>query len=124
MKNYLWQDDDGAQIDQTIMEFMAGEDVVLDRELFPFDIRATAAHVRGLARIGILSADESDTLCLLLEQLQAGLHGRPFRPRRALSKMAIQPSKCFSPKRPVIPAPRFIPGAAATTRWRWQRDFS
>ena len=70
MKNYLWQDDDGAQIDQTIMEFMAGEDVVLDRELFPFDIQATAAHVRGLARIGILSADESETLCLLLDQLQ------------------------------------------------------
>jgi len=70
MKNYLWQDDDGAQIDQTIMEFMAGEDVVLDRELFQFDIQATAAHVRGLARIGILSADESETLCLLLDQLQ------------------------------------------------------
>ena len=70
MKNYLWQDDDGAQIDQTIMEFMAGEDVELDRGLFPFDIQATAAHVRGLARIGILSADESETLCLLLDQLQ------------------------------------------------------
>ena len=70
MKNTLWQDDDGAQIDQAIMEFMAGEDVVLDRELFPYDIQATAAHVRGLARIGILSADESDTLCQLLEQLK------------------------------------------------------
>jgi len=69
MKNYIWQDDDSAQIDQTIMEFMAGEDVVLDRELFPFDIQATAAHVRGLARIGILSADESETLCSLLDSL-------------------------------------------------------
>ena len=70
MKNYLWQNDDGAQIDQTIMEFMAGEDAVLDRELFTFDIQATAAHVRGLARIGILGTDESETLCLLLDQLQ------------------------------------------------------
>jgi argininosuccinate lyase len=70
MKNTLWQDDDGAQIDQAIMEFMAAEDVVLDRELFPYDIQATAAHVRGLARIGILSADESATLCRLLEQLK------------------------------------------------------
>jgi argininosuccinate lyase len=70
MNNYLWQEGDGAQIDQAIMEFMAGEDVVLDRELFPFDIQATAAHVRGLARIGILSADESETLCRLLDQLQ------------------------------------------------------
>ena len=72
MKNYLWQDDDGAQIDQTIMEFMAGEDVVLDRELFPFDIQATAAHVRGLARIEILSAPDGT--------MRSGGHGGPVRP--------------------------------------------
>jgi argininosuccinate lyase len=70
MKNYIWQDDDGTHIDQTIMEFMAGEDVVLDRELFAFDIQATAAHVRGLERIGILNNAESETLCGLLDQLE------------------------------------------------------
>jgi argininosuccinate lyase len=42
---------------------------VLDRELFPFDIRATAAHVRGLARIGILAETESDCLVALLNEL-------------------------------------------------------
>jgi argininosuccinate lyase len=70
MKNYLWQDDQGDRIDQAIMEFTAGEDIVLDRELFPYDIDATAAHVRGLARIGILSDEESETLCRLLVQLK------------------------------------------------------
>jgi len=70
MKNYLWQDDGAVPVDQAIMEFMAGEDVVLDRELFPFDIQATAAHVRGLERIGILGSGESETLCLLLDQLK------------------------------------------------------
>ena len=69
MNKYLWQSDTGAQIDETIMEFMAGQDVVLDRELFPFDIRATAAHVRGLERIDILNKDESATLCGLLDDL-------------------------------------------------------
>ncbi|MFC1720036.1 argininosuccinate lyase [Pseudomonadota bacterium] len=69
MKQFLWQDG-GEQVDQNIMEFMAGEDVILDRELFPFDIRATAAHVRGLERIGLLSPAESETLCNLLDQLQ------------------------------------------------------
>ncbi|MCH8226861.1 MAG: argininosuccinate lyase [Proteobacteria bacterium] len=69
MSKYLWQSDADAQIDQTIMEFMAGEDIVLDRELFPFDIRATAAHVRGLERIDILSSDESANLCALLDEL-------------------------------------------------------
>lgn len=51
------------------MEFMAGEDVILDRELFPFDIKATAAHIRGLQRIDVLSEDESRTLCSLLDEL-------------------------------------------------------
>lgn len=69
MKQFLWQDSLDKPVDQQIMEFMAGEDVVLDRELFAFDIRATAAHVRGLKRIGILNEDECKTLCQLLEQL-------------------------------------------------------
>ena len=55
MNKYLWQSDSDEQVDKTIMEFMAGEDIILDRELFPFDIRATAAHVRGLERIDVLS---------------------------------------------------------------------
>jgi len=69
MSKYLWQSETDGQIDQTIMDFMAGEDVVLDRELFPFDIHATAAHVRGLERIDILSSEESTSLCALLDEL-------------------------------------------------------
>jgi len=70
MKKYLWQADPDEHIDEAILDFTAGEDIVLDRELFPFDIIATAAHVRGLARIEILSSEESERLCTLLEQLQ------------------------------------------------------
>ena len=69
MSKYLWQSDADGQIDETIMDFMAGEDVVLDRKLFSYDIRATAAHVRGLERIDILSSDESARLCALLDEL-------------------------------------------------------
>jgi argininosuccinate lyase len=69
MSKYLWQSDADGDIDKTIMDFMAGEDIVLDRELFPFDIRATAAHVRGLERIDILSSDERTNLCALLDEL-------------------------------------------------------
>ena len=34
--------------DAGIQEFLAGDDVLLDRELFAFDIVATKAHARGL----------------------------------------------------------------------------
>lgn len=78
MKKFLWQDESAESVDQAIMEFMAGEDVLLDRELFPFDIDATAAHVRGLSRIGILSAEESASLCQSLEQLKSEFESGGF----------------------------------------------
>lgn len=77
MKNYLWQQGPGG-IDRAIAEFTAGEDVVLDRHLFPFDILATAAHVRGLERIGIVSAEECATLCSLLDKLQQEFEAGTF----------------------------------------------
>jgi argininosuccinate lyase len=70
MKQFLWKAVDAGPVDEVIMQFLAGEDIVLDRELFPFDIRATAAHVRGLARIGILDDGESERLAELLNELQ------------------------------------------------------
>ena len=77
MKNYLWQEE-GDQVDQAITEFTAGEDVLLDRQLFLFDIRATAAHVRGLERIGILEHRESTRLCSLLNQLSQEFESADF----------------------------------------------
>ncbi|QSX78024.1 argininosuccinate lyase [Agrilutibacter solisilvae] len=59
MSDLLWQKP-GVQVDARIQHFLAGEDVVLDREFFLFDIRASQAHAEGLQRIGMLSADELD----------------------------------------------------------------
>jgi len=78
MKKYLWQAGDGKSVDEAIMEFMAGEDVVLDRELFPFDIRATAAHVRGLQRIGVLGESECERLVDLLGELAEAFDSGQF----------------------------------------------
>ena len=77
MKTYLWQEE-GDSVDRTISEFTAGEDVVLDRQLFVFDIRATAAHVRGLQRIGIVSDDECTTLCSWLDRLESDFEAGDF----------------------------------------------
>jgi len=40
------------------MQFLAGDDVLLDREFLLHDITASKAHVEGLGRIGVLEADE------------------------------------------------------------------
>lgn len=57
MSDLLWQKP-GVAVDEKIQTFLAGDDVVLDREFFLHDIAASKAHAEGLQHIGILSADE------------------------------------------------------------------
>ncbi|MCA0394772.1 MAG: argininosuccinate lyase [Proteobacteria bacterium] len=57
MSDLLWQKP-GVTVDADIQRFLAGDDVLLDREFFLHDIRASAAHAQGLRNIGILSGEE------------------------------------------------------------------
>ncbi|QDW67501.1 argininosuccinate lyase [Luteimonas granuli] len=57
MSDLLWQKP-GVSVDAGIQAFLAGDDVVLDRDFFLHDIQASRAHAEGLQRIDILSADE------------------------------------------------------------------
>ncbi|TAL74646.1 MAG: argininosuccinate lyase [Rhodanobacter sp.] len=70
MPQPLWQKS-GIQIDARIMRFMAGDDVLLDREFFLCDITASKAHVEGLANIGVVSAEEAAALKRELDALAA-----------------------------------------------------
>ncbi|HKY90547.1 MAG TPA: lyase family protein, partial [Nevskiaceae bacterium] len=75
MSELLWQKA-GVKIDPRIMKFLAGDDVILDREFLPHDIEASRAHVEGLQRIGVISDDEAVALdrelVLLAEDVAAG----------------------------------------------------
>jgi argininosuccinate lyase len=75
MSDLLWQKP-GVKVDTRIQEFLAGEDVLLDREFFLFDLQASAAHAEGLQRIGILDAAElaalKHELALLAEDFRSG----------------------------------------------------
>lgn len=68
MTDLLWQKP-GVQIDARIQAFLAGQDVLLDREFFLFDIHASEAHAQGLQQIGILDAGELAGLQRELQQL-------------------------------------------------------
>ncbi len=59
----------GATINYDAMSFMSRDDVILDRELFPFDIRATKAHVNGLRSIDLLTGSETRDITDALDQL-------------------------------------------------------
>jgi argininosuccinate lyase len=68
MSDLLWQKA-GVRVDARIMKFLAGDDVLLDRELLPYDIVASKAHAEGLGNIGILTADEVTALARELDVL-------------------------------------------------------
>ncbi|MEO7917788.1 MAG: argininosuccinate lyase [Dokdonella sp.] len=61
MTDLLWQKA-GTSVDARIMQFLAGDDVLLDRELFRYDIEASGAHVEGLANIGVISMDDATAI--------------------------------------------------------------
>ena len=77
MADLLWQKP-GVAVDAAIQRFLAGEDVILDREFFLFDIQASAAHAQGLQRIGILTQDELAGLERELDSLASDFHAGRF----------------------------------------------
>ena len=72
--------------DSVVMDFLAGQDVVLDRQLIMYDIRASQAHAKGLAAIGVLSDEEAGQLAEALgeigQRLEAGEYRRAVSHRR------------------------------------------
>ena len=75
MSDLLWQKS-GIQVDECIQRFLAGDDVILDREFFLCDVAASAAHVEGLRKIGIVTEDEcagiKRELALLADDFRSG----------------------------------------------------
>lgn len=68
MADLLWQKP-GVEVDARIQAFLAGDDVLLDREFFLHDIAASRAHAEGLQRIGMLGDAELPALLRELDVL-------------------------------------------------------
>ena len=79
MADYIWKKDSTEAVDGRVMRFLAGDDVVLDRLLLPFDIRASQAHARGLARIGVLSADQAKAMAASMDELLLAFKSGEFQ---------------------------------------------
>lgn len=72
MSTVLWAKP-GIDIDADIQRFLAGDDVILDREFIRYDLRASAAHAEGLHRIGVLDAGELERLKAEMSALDAAI---------------------------------------------------
>ena len=91
MATPLWQKPD-SKVDARIMRFLAGDDVLLDREFFLHDITASKAHVEGLANIGVLNDGEATALRRELDALADDFRSGAFVWMKN-SKTAIRPSR-------------------------------
>lgn len=74
MTTLIWQKNQQITIDQTIMDYLAGEDILLDQQLIHYDIIASQAHVTALADIQIISQAEGQQLCDQLHELQTQIN--------------------------------------------------
>jgi len=77
MARPIWQKST-TSINQIMMDYMTGEDVILDRELIQYDIVASRAHVKGLQSIEILTKQESTQLLQQLDALGEALSSGDF----------------------------------------------
>ena len=78
MSEPIWKKSGQSAVPEAVMQFLAGQDVVLDRELLPFDIRASRAHARGLARIGVLSDEQAGAIGRELDALAEAFEAGEF----------------------------------------------
>src|SRR3989344_3067625 len=60
----------GTKLHPDVEKYTAGTDYLLDMELMPFDIIASAAHAKGLKKIGILNATELIQVLKSLDSLK------------------------------------------------------
>ena len=67
MAKKLW--DKGLPIDDKIEAFTIGKDNEWDLRLAPSDVQGSIAHVKMLAKVGLLSQQECDTLVAELERI-------------------------------------------------------
>lgn len=77
MNRPIW-DKGGESVDEALQAFLAGEDVLWDRHLFLHDVRASAAHARGLQRIGVLTLEESNAIGEALDELALAFRSGAF----------------------------------------------
>lgn len=69
MSQLLWQKT-GVKTDPSVMRFLAGNDIVLDRVLFSYDMKATKAHAHGLGIAGLLEQQQVEQLVGALSRLE------------------------------------------------------
>ncbi len=58
-----------GEIDETILDFTAGEDYILDQKLIQYDIKVNKIHCLKLVEVGIISKEENEKINKVLDEI-------------------------------------------------------
>ena len=72
----LWSK--GTQATDLVEDFTVGNDRILDMRLAKYDVKGSMAHIRMLESIGLLTAEELETLTAGLEQILSEIEEGTF----------------------------------------------
>ena len=72
----LWSK--GTQATDLVEDFTVGNDRILDMRLAKYDVIGSKAHIRMLESIGLLEADELETLTAALDQILKEIEAGSF----------------------------------------------
>jgi len=73
----LW--DKGQKIDQEIEEFTIGRDLEFDQQLGKYDVIGSKAHVKMLAKVGILTSEEQQSIDSVLDKILVSMEKGEFK---------------------------------------------
>jgi len=65
----LWQKTESVSLDPVIEQFNAGDDIIYDQELIPYDIQGSYGYGKMLERHGILTSEDLSTLKKGLDEI-------------------------------------------------------
>lgn len=73
MSQKTWGGRFAAPTDRLVEQFT--ESISFDRRLYAHDIRASQAHARMLAQVGLLTSDEAETIARALDEIRSDIEG-------------------------------------------------
>lgn len=80
--NQIWNI--GKKLDPSILEYVSGEDLEVDKELIPYDIQVNNAHAKMLAKVGLISKQEGVKILKALDGLEKDWKAGKFELKKEL----------------------------------------
>jgi len=77
MGKQVWKTEKEKELNPTILEYISGEDLELDKELVQYDIKVNKAHAKMLAEVGLISWKEYKKMEKALDELPENFELKP-----------------------------------------------